>query len=142
MQGNTVLVCVTPQVSCEKLISCSHTIAEKENAELKIICVFSKNNCYSPDFDALEILNESAMNFNAELTVHFNDSPAETVAKTAKSLNSPILVVGFPGKRSSGFIKKLHTILPDTPLCMVDDDFTVYKIEKKNKLQDRVCNIK
>lgn len=102
---------------------------------MRIICVFSQKACYSPDFEALEILNESSMEYDSEMTVFFNDSPAEIIAETAKRMDSPIIVLGFPGNKSSGFIGKLHAFLPDTPLCMVDDDCTVYKIEKKDMTQ-------
>ncbi len=123
------MVCVTPQDSCARLIEAGARIAAQENLPLSVISVFKeKNGLNANEGGALENLFECAKKFNAGMNIYFNDSPALVVAVSAKKNNASTLVTGFPAEGSSGFIARIHEILPELPITMVDNDSNEYKI--------------
>ena len=62
------------------------------------------------------------------MNVYFNDSPALVIAVAAKKNNAVTLVTGFPAEGSSGFIARIHELLPELPVTMVDNDLKEYRI--------------
>lgn len=123
------MVCVTPQHSCARLIEAGARIAAQENLPLSVISVFKeKNGLNANEGGALENLFECAKKYNAGMNIYFNDSPALVVAVSAKKNNASTLVTGFPAEGSSGFIARIHEILPELPITMVDNDSNEYKI--------------
>ncbi|MGN0545746.1 MAG: hypothetical protein ACI4I3_00305 [Acutalibacteraceae bacterium] len=124
-----IMVCVTPQHSCARLIEAGARIAAQENLPLSVISVFKeKNGLNANEGGALENLFECAKKYNAGMNIYFNDSPALVVAVSAKKNNASTLVTGFPAEGSSGFIARIHEILPELPITMVDNDSNEYKI--------------
>lgn len=123
------MVCVTPQHSCARLIEAGARIAEREGVPLKVISVFRESNGLNAnEGGALETLFECAKNFDASMNVYFNDSPALVIAVAAKKNNAVTLVTGFPAEGSSGFIARIHELLPALPVTMVDNDLKEYRI--------------
>ena len=123
------MVCVTPQHSCARLIEAGARIANQENLPLSVISVFKeKNGLNANEGGALENLFECAKKYNAGMNIYFNDSPELVVAVSAKKNNASTLVTGFPAEGSSGFIARIHEILPELPITMVDNDSNEYKI--------------
>ena len=123
------MVCVTPQHSCARLIEAGARIAAQENLPLSVISVFKeKNGLNANEGGALENLFECAKKYNAGMNIYFNDSPELVVAVSAKKNNASTLVTGFPAEGSSGFIARIHEILPELPITMVDNDSNEYKI--------------
>lgn len=123
------MVCVTPQHSCARLIEAGARIAEREGVPLKVISVFRESSGLNAnEGGALETLFECAKNFDASMNVYFNDSPALVIAVAAKKNNAVTLVTGFPAEGSSGFIARIHELLPELPVTMVDNDLKEYRI--------------
>lgn len=123
------MVCVTPQRSCARLIEAGARIAEREGVPLKVISVFRESSGLNAnEGGALETLFECAKNFDASMNVYFNDSPALVIAVAAKKNNAVTLVTGFPAEGSSGFIARIHELLPELPVTMVDNDLKEYRI--------------
>ena len=124
-----IMVCVTSQNSCQRLIEAGTRIAKQEGLPLSVISVFKESNGLNAnDGGALETLFECAQRFNAAMNVYFNNSPALVVAVAAKKMRAATLVTGFPAEGSSGFIARIHEILPELPITMVDGDSNEYKI--------------
>lgn len=129
-----VMVCVTPQQSCARLIEAGARIAKEENLPLEVISVFRQSNGLNANENGiLENLFECAKNYNASMNIFFNDSPAIVVAVASKKHNATTLVTGFPAEGSSGFIASIHEIVPDLPITMVDEDSNEYKIVPVDK---------
>lgn len=129
-----VMVCVTPQQSCQRLIEAGARIAREENLPLSVISVFKESNGFNANENgALENLFECARNYDAGMNIFFNDSPALVVAVCAKKHNASTLVTGFPAEGSSGFIARIHEILPELPITMVDGQSSEYKIIPMDK---------
>lgn len=123
------MVCVTPQQSCARLIEAGARIAKEENLPLEVISVFRQSSGLNANENGvLENLFECAKKFNASMNIFFNDSPALVVAVASKRNKAANLVTGFPAEGSSGFIGRIHEIVPDLPITMVDSESNEYKI--------------
>ena len=138
-----VMVCVTPQESCSRLIEAGARIAKEENLPLAVVSVFRESSGLDADIGAaLENLFACSQKFQATMNVYFNDSPALVLAVVAKKNNATTLVTGFPGERSNGFIASIHELLPDLPITMVDGSSNEYKIIPFDKSElEKVKNI-
>lgn len=124
-----IMVCVTPQQSCARLIEAGARIAKEEKLPLSVISVFKESSGFNAnEGGALENLFECAKKYNASMNIYFNDSPALVIAVAAKKNNAATLVTGFPAEGSSGFIARIHEILPELPITMVDCNLSEYKI--------------
>lgn len=124
-----VLVCVTPQLSCARLIQAGERIAMESRMPLKVLSVFAKKDGENEETSAiLEALYEAARLADASMSVYFNDDPDILAAVIASKENAGTIVTGFPRERSSGFIAKFHELLPDLAITMVDDKSNEYKI--------------
>ena len=139
-KNGVILVCVTPQRSCRKLIECGKRFAEQQQCTLRILSVLPQGQSFAPDLSALEALNACAGEFGAEMTVLFSDSPAERVFQAVRETPSCTVVTGFPGKNSTQFVLQLHEKLPQTPLWMVDQDGTAYTVGRAPKQESRVIS--
>lgn len=132
------MVCVTPQQSCRRLIEAGARIAREENLPLSVISVFSESKGLNAnEGGSLETLFDCAVSYGADMNVYFNNSPSLIVAVCAKKNNASTLVTGFPAEGSSGFIARIHEILPELPITMVDGESNEYKIipVDKNELE-------
>lgn len=124
-----IMVCVTPQQSCQRLIEAGARIAREEKLPLSVISVFKESSGLNAnEGGVLEDLFQCTKNYNANMDIFFNDSPALVVAVSAKKNHAATLVTGFPAEGSSGFIARIHEILPDLPITMVDNKSNEYKI--------------
>ena len=54
---STVLVCITPQLSCEKIITYGKDMAQKLNSELCVVSAIKKDPAAKKVSEALKILN-------------------------------------------------------------------------------------
>ncbi len=129
-----VMVCVTQQETCSRLIEAGARIANENNLPLSVISVFKESSGMDANNgDALENLFSCAQKYGASMNVYFNDSPALVVAVAAKKNHATTLVTGFPAEGSSGFIARIHEILPELPITMVDSQSNEYKIVQFDK---------
>ena len=125
---STVLVCVTAQQSSEKLIDAGREIADENAADLEVISVLpiegfdSRNN---PEI--LDRLHQYAKSAGGDMAVYFSDDPTLTVAAHMARTKPKLLVTGYPGEGSNGFISLIHLLLPEVPISMIDGD-KVYNI--------------
>ena len=123
-----ILACVTPQVSCSKLIETGKVLAKQNDVTLEILCVFPQKACLNPNVEALCELQRVATEADAPMTIVFNDSPVLAASSYAVKKKAFTLLTGFPRENSSKFIESFHAILPEIPISMVDDDGKVYRI--------------
>ena len=128
-EKNTVLVCITPQNSSKKLVEAGKIIAEKNNAELEVISVLPiSDNASVVRSDVLERLFCFSRQAGGEMAVYFSDEPVFTVAAHIAKTKPMLMVVGFPGENSNGFVSVIHLLVPDLPISMVDRDDKIYNM--------------
>lgn len=129
MDGNNVLVCVTPQESAKRLVEAGRVLAEKSNAELEVITVLPLNGETKNDWPkALDRLFQATRDAGGEMAVYFSEDPALTIAAHMAKKKPSALVVGFPGENSNNFISLIHLLVPETPISMVDKDEKIYNM--------------
>lgn len=124
----TVLVCVTAQQSSEKLIDAGREIADEKAADLEVVSVLpidgldNRDNC-----GILDRLHQYAKSAGGDMAVYFSDDPTLTVAAHIARTKPMLLVTGYPGEGSNGFISLIHLLLPELPISMIDGE-KVYNI--------------
>ncbi|WP_432665807.1 universal stress protein [Wukongibacter baidiensis] len=92
-----IMVCVTQQKSCERLIKRGAEIKEKFNGELHVIHVVKEGWKYFgklKESDALEYLFDTSKSYGADLTVIKATDIADTLFKFAQKHNVEVVVMG------------------------------------------------
>lgn len=123
-----ILVCVTTQSSCARLIRAGAHLAKKENLKLLVLSVFPTNICLTPQLEVLGELERCAKEYDAEMLLFYNDMPFAVAASVAKKYKAKNIVTGFSEDGASPFITSLHTVLPEVTICMVDKDEKIFNI--------------
>lgn len=98
-----VMVCVTQQKTCERLIQFGYNTLGEEKGELYIIHVIGKQNKFlgsSKDGDALEYLFEISHDYGANLTVIRSDDILKTLVDLVYKNQITHIVMGESGKES------------------------------------------
>ncbi len=119
-----VLVCVTQQKTCERLIVSSDDYRKDPESELFVLHV-AKNNWNFLDNDkegeALEYLFKISKTAGANMTVIKSDTIADTIAEFAEKNNIGIIIMGASPdtRQESNFFDELQNILPDVEICII-----------------------
>ena len=128
-----VLVCVTNQRDCVRLIEAGIKIAG--NIENSSVCVFSvrpQNAAGQELGEALEFLRQQAISNNADMMIAFDNDAVSATAAYVKELNAIQIVTGIAGNGTSGFIDTLRNKIPDTIISMVSKDGMVHNLYPEN----------
>ena len=75
-----VLVCVTDQLSSERLIRSGAEIAKKQKLALHVVCVLPEGFVSEKTSSVLQNLYDTANSLGAEMTFYYNSDPALTLA--------------------------------------------------------------
>jgi len=97
MENNKIMVCVTQQKLCKRLIHRAHTLKRHEEDELFVIHVVKENWKYFgqlKEADALEYLFESAKEYGATLNVFKAKDIEGTLATFAEKESVDVIVMG------------------------------------------------
>lgn len=97
MENQKIMVCVTQQKQCKRLIERAHTLKRHEDDELFVIHVVKENWRYFgqlKEADALEYLFESAKEFGATLNVFKAKDIESTLANFAQKESVDVIVMG------------------------------------------------
>ncbi len=117
---NSVLVCVTQQRSCERLIHAAAQL-KSENGMLYVLHVTKEDWNFvdnARDGEALEYLFSLSKSYGADLTLLHSNRITETIAQFAQHYGVDVILVGEgPDKsRDNTFIHKLDTLLSDSDI--------------------------
>lgn len=91
-----VLVCVTDQFSCERLVRAGADIAGQNHLALRVISVQKATG--TPNAAALDHLFNVSRSFGAEMNVFYDPDPACNFMKYVKRFPSPHIVAGVSGE--------------------------------------------
>lgn len=116
---SSVLVCVTGQYDCDRLINAGFEKAVDLGTELRVLCVHTPVSNCSLLSDEIEYLYQTAKKLGADMTIAFNNNAPQTAADFAKKINAKIIVTGIPDGRPNGFVDTLHELLPKSNITMV-----------------------
>lgn len=123
-----VLVCVTGQRDCDRLIHAGKKIAQERSVSLQVLCVQPTSAGFETNCEELEYLRQTARDAKAEMTVYFDDDAAIVAVGFAKQLGATHIVTGMAEAPVNGFVELIHKLLPAIPISMVAKDGVVYNI--------------
>lgn len=118
--AGVVLVLVTNQVSCERLIRAGHDI-KTPTQELRILSICPKRDLQHRA-EALEHLLSISDEVGAKMAIYYSDSPIETLQMSIQRWQVDRMVVGSNPSGSSMFLAQLRTTFPDIPITVVLPD--------------------
>lgn len=114
---NSILVCVTRQKACERLIKVAADL-KKKDGELYVIHVTKENWNFvdnSRDGEAMEYLFSMTKSYGADLTILNSDKIPETIAQFAEHYGIDLIVLGeSPDGTQNTFKHRLEHLLSDT----------------------------
>ena len=124
--SNRVLVCVTKQKTCERLIKTGARLAkEAGDAELLVVHVLHRDDNILGNMmqgDALEFLFKISKQVGADMTVLRSEKVIETLIEYAKKNEVSTIVVGEApknAKRDLGIITHLQQELPTATVMVI-----------------------
>lgn len=94
---NNIMVCVTQQKTCERLINKGAALKEKYNGDLFVIHATKEGTNFlgnQHESDALEYLYDKSKNAGAEMTVLRSKDVPETLLEFAKDKDIKHIVMG------------------------------------------------
>ena len=116
-----VLVCVTGQRSCERLIRQGAAFAAQEKLDLLVLSVQPNDVKSRRDAEALEYLFTVAMQNNAQMSVYFSNDRLRSANAFIRRQNVARFVVGVPHERGD-FVRNLMEGYPSVPLAIVESN--------------------
>lgn len=113
-----VLVCVTQQKTCEKLIEQGVRLTQEKGDCLYVIHVVNENDKFLNNFsdgEALEYLFMITKNVGAELVVKRSKDVIKSIVEYAEEMEITHIVLGSSREKdpSNNFVTKLRKGLPD-----------------------------
>lgn len=120
----SVLVCVTGQKTCDRLIQCGLLIAKEKNAPLFVLHVAKKDAPLmgaQSDGEALNYLYLKAAKAGAEMTVQRAEDARAAIAAYAKKIGATDVVLGMnpSDPQEHGFKRHLEALLKGAVLHVV-----------------------
>ena len=118
-----ILVCVTDQESCGRLIKAGRQLADIVDVPLKVISVLPHGSGRWMASEELEYLFNISKQLEAEMIIRFHDFAAEAVADFIRHQPVRALIVGEPPEPGqSVFISHLEEQFPDLAILCVKDN--------------------
>ena len=114
-----VLVCVTVQKDCGRLIEKGRTHALELSMPLRVLHVSAgKNLLGNPDAaEAMNYLYSLAREADAEMNILYDGNPAQSIARYAAAHGARAVILG---QDKSGFSLLLQALLPDGTQLICD----------------------
>jgi K+-sensing histidine kinase KdpD len=123
-----VLVCVTGQKGCDRLIRTGRRIADRLHTPLQVLCVQPTSAGYDASGEELEYLRQTSRDADAEMTVFFHDEAALVALGFMKRSGAVHVVTGMAEAPVNGFVDMIHRLAPSVPISMVSKEGIVYNI--------------
>lgn len=125
----SVLVCVTGQRDCDRLIRAGKELADQKGWPVQVLCVLPTAAAGQALCEELEYLRSTARDYQADMNIYFHDDSAGCAAQVARSYHARIIFTGMAAEPINGLIDRLRRLLPQTPIAMVDKQGTVYRMD-------------
>lgn len=123
MEALHVLVCVTGQKTCERLINEGDRIARELGAELSVVHVARQGagllGGNVDEAEALEYLFQISSEHGADMAVIRSDDVAPTLVNHARKVDASLMVLGSPRKARRDFTRELKNHMPDMEFHIV-----------------------
>lgn len=127
---STVLVCVTGQYDCDRLIRTGHEIAVQKGYALKVLSILKPIKDYSVIGSEFEYLHHTAAKLDSDITILFSENAPEAAAEYAKSVRTKEIVAGmYDEGEPDSFLFKFNQLEPNIGVSIVTKENYVHKIE-------------
>ncbi|MDD2533697.1 MAG: hypothetical protein PHC86_03240 [Eubacteriales bacterium] len=124
-----VLVCVTDQDACDRLIFAGRKLANIEHLDLQVINVRPQHTQNPASVEAVEYLFSISKQLNAEMVILFHDYAPEAVAYYIEHHETNYVIVGMPpDPDQSVFITALEDHFPNLPVISVDEKGALQRV--------------
>jgi K+-sensing histidine kinase KdpD len=121
-QEKSVLVCVTDQKSCERLIKAGYLLSKTLNLKLKVLSVQPSNQVKNLQETPLEYLFSVCKSLDAEMQVYWGDNVNNVAVDYIRRNRVEQLIFGVPEKMVQGnFVYDVHQAFPNIPISVVDE---------------------
>lgn len=91
-----VLVCVTPQLSCEKLISYGKELSSKLKCELCVVASLKKDETAKNISNALKVLNTLSKISESNIDIIYSNNAAKSLGSYINKVNPCHILIGNP----------------------------------------------
>jgi K+-sensing histidine kinase KdpD len=121
-QPKSVMVCVTRQKTCERLIRQGALLAQDMGCELSVVHAIHPNESVlgNPDEGAaLEHLFEKAKEYGGEMSMLRADDTLEALAKCARDHNARYVIMGVSPQATDSIIDRLRSRLPGVDFIVI-----------------------
>ena len=131
----SVVVCVTGQKDCDRLIKEGCKKAQASGYELHVLNVHNPEESFSARGEEFEHLYRTAKTLGADMTILFGKNAPAAAAGFMKKVNAKEIVTGMPDGRPNGFIVLLHELMPALQLTMVTKQYErlIYNNRRSDK---------
>ncbi len=123
MEKKHVLVCVTGQRTCERLITEGGRLAKELDAELSVVHVARKGTGLLggavAEAEALEYLFKVSTEHGADMTVIRSERVVDTLADHAHKVNAAVMVLGSSRETKRDVTKDLKAHMPEMEFAIV-----------------------
>lgn len=117
-----VLVCVTDQESCGRLIESGRKLADLVAKPLKVICVRPRRAESWFGSEEVEFLFNRAKELNAEMIIIFHNYAVNAIADYIRAHDVDSVIVGMPPQPGQSiFISGLEEQFPGLPIIALDE---------------------
>ncbi|MBB6218286.1 K+-sensing histidine kinase KdpD [Anaerosolibacter carboniphilus] len=121
-QEKIILVCVTDQKSCERLITAGYLLSKALDLRLKVLSVQPSNQAKNLRETPLEYLFNVCKSLDAEMQVYWGDNGSNVAVDYIRRNKVAHLVFGVPEKMVEGnFVHDVHQAFSDIPISIVDE---------------------
>lgn len=114
-----VLVLVTDQFRCKRLITAGKHLADEGGLSLQVINVASPGAERNPQ--AIEYLFQASREQDATMTIHYSDRPEQFLGELIQRNQPAAVVTGLPGQGST-LLQKLWMRFDEISFYVVDHD--------------------
>jgi K+-sensing histidine kinase KdpD len=121
-QKPAALVCVTNQLSCDRLIHAGKALADRQELDLKVFCAQPREFANNSSVSEIEYLFATSRKVGAEMTVYYRDDPARAAVLYIRANRiAHIVLGGVPDILQSDFITTICAECLDIPISIVDE---------------------
>lgn len=125
-----VLVLVTDQMSCDRLIVAGRALADREGLALQVVNVSRLGSVPSPE--AMEHLYQVSREHGAVMRAEYSENPEKTIVGLLKDQSPAHVVTGLPGKGGT-LLQRLWTRFGALSFHMVAEDGSMREVTEYHR---------
>ncbi len=116
-----VLVCVTAQLSCEKLINRGKELASRLNRPLYVVTVLSKDGCAKEKSIAIKNLNTLSKQTQCNIDIIYSENIAQSLGHHINKINPCHILIGNPIE-GGRFFEEFMSNIYKAPVSVVNSE--------------------